>query len=599
MIRGTLVEAIPNDHATVELVTGQSAVIPWDRIERIDRGGASRSPAPYYPRAAPRAAPCSPHGPGSPSHDRSTSGPDSPRPHRGGARGARGSHCVQSPCDAEAAARAARIASAARRCETRRRSTSARARGRGPHRARRGHRVERGASRAGDRAHRRGRRRHARRGDDPHDVVAMFDEPDHAARDLRPPSNDGSTEHGRLRWVMVVVAAGAAALARRGDRPVGQHAQQGRPDPGGTPQPRNGAWLRGRRRGTTTRARGRGRRGCRRWSGCRCSRGVSSSRPPRGCGLEAFERRCPDVMTRIVRRTSASLDSLRGTPRREQANGSRDPWRPSIHSAVPRREQAKWIAGPRRPRISPRPPDVIRRRESRAPPSLYSRRVPSDGPFLNQGPASPPLLVASGGLGDRLVASGRRLARFAPVLACLARRRAGGAPRSSSWRPRHSRGFASYSATSSPVRGRPPGRPSGNARGGDRRGGVQRARGSGDRGQVPTWHSSASPLFDVDGLDVVSSVGRHHLRTRGRSSSRITPTTSIFEARSWRARQGAYCDAATPPRSRPPCARWLAAKRGSLRRSRPASLQRARAARSAASAHVRRDAHGAPARYCC
>jgi hypothetical protein len=55
MIRGNLVEAIPNDHATVELVSGQSAVIPWDRIERIDRGGAATPPAPtYYP--APGAA---------------------------------------------------------------------------------------------------------------------------------------------------------------------------------------------------------------------------------------------------------------------------------------------------------------------------------------------------------------------------------------------------------------------------------------------------------------------------------------------------------------------------------------------------------------
>lgn len=45
MIRGTLTEVIPNDHATVEMV-GQTAVIPWDRIERIDRGGVSPSPAP-------------------------------------------------------------------------------------------------------------------------------------------------------------------------------------------------------------------------------------------------------------------------------------------------------------------------------------------------------------------------------------------------------------------------------------------------------------------------------------------------------------------------------------------------------------------------
>jgi hypothetical protein len=47
MIRGSLVEAIPSDHATVELATGQTAVIPWDRIARIDRGGVS--PAPSVP----------------------------------------------------------------------------------------------------------------------------------------------------------------------------------------------------------------------------------------------------------------------------------------------------------------------------------------------------------------------------------------------------------------------------------------------------------------------------------------------------------------------------------------------------------------------
>jgi hypothetical protein len=64
IIRGTLIEAIPNDHATVALATGQSAVIPWDRIERIDRGAPptiapaapARVPAPgpiYYPSSPP------------------------------------------------------------------------------------------------------------------------------------------------------------------------------------------------------------------------------------------------------------------------------------------------------------------------------------------------------------------------------------------------------------------------------------------------------------------------------------------------------------------------------------------------------------------
>jgi hypothetical protein len=50
MIRGNLVEALPNDHATVELATGQSAVIPWERIERIDRGVTGALPPTYEPR---------------------------------------------------------------------------------------------------------------------------------------------------------------------------------------------------------------------------------------------------------------------------------------------------------------------------------------------------------------------------------------------------------------------------------------------------------------------------------------------------------------------------------------------------------------------
>jgi hypothetical protein len=50
LIRGSLVEAIPNDHATVQLASGQSAVIPWDRVDRIDRGGAA-APGFYAPPA--------------------------------------------------------------------------------------------------------------------------------------------------------------------------------------------------------------------------------------------------------------------------------------------------------------------------------------------------------------------------------------------------------------------------------------------------------------------------------------------------------------------------------------------------------------------
>jgi hypothetical protein len=37
-IRGTLVDVVPDDHATVELATGGSSVISWGRIRRIERG---------------------------------------------------------------------------------------------------------------------------------------------------------------------------------------------------------------------------------------------------------------------------------------------------------------------------------------------------------------------------------------------------------------------------------------------------------------------------------------------------------------------------------------------------------------------------------
>jgi hypothetical protein len=56
MIRGTLLEAIPDDHATVQLATGQSAIIPWVRVARIDRSKAPSAapgvPAPSSPEPA-------------------------------------------------------------------------------------------------------------------------------------------------------------------------------------------------------------------------------------------------------------------------------------------------------------------------------------------------------------------------------------------------------------------------------------------------------------------------------------------------------------------------------------------------------------------
>lgn len=40
MIRGTLVEVLPNDHATVQLPSGQSAIVQWSEIHHIERGAA-------------------------------------------------------------------------------------------------------------------------------------------------------------------------------------------------------------------------------------------------------------------------------------------------------------------------------------------------------------------------------------------------------------------------------------------------------------------------------------------------------------------------------------------------------------------------------
>jgi hypothetical protein len=40
MIRGRLVEVIPNDHATIALSTGQTAIVEWSRIDRIEQQAA-------------------------------------------------------------------------------------------------------------------------------------------------------------------------------------------------------------------------------------------------------------------------------------------------------------------------------------------------------------------------------------------------------------------------------------------------------------------------------------------------------------------------------------------------------------------------------
>jgi hypothetical protein len=52
VLRGTLIDAIPNGHARMQLVTGEVATVPWQDVARIDR--SSSSPA-IPPPAAPAA----------------------------------------------------------------------------------------------------------------------------------------------------------------------------------------------------------------------------------------------------------------------------------------------------------------------------------------------------------------------------------------------------------------------------------------------------------------------------------------------------------------------------------------------------------------
>jgi hypothetical protein len=58
MVRGMVIEALPGDHVTLRLPTGQIDVIVWARVDRIERAPLA-SPVPPAPRApvAPPAAP--------------------------------------------------------------------------------------------------------------------------------------------------------------------------------------------------------------------------------------------------------------------------------------------------------------------------------------------------------------------------------------------------------------------------------------------------------------------------------------------------------------------------------------------------------------
>ena len=57
MVKGTLTEMLPGDHATVQLPSGQTATIRWDVIHHIERGGVTvqTTPAPAAPAVVPPA----------------------------------------------------------------------------------------------------------------------------------------------------------------------------------------------------------------------------------------------------------------------------------------------------------------------------------------------------------------------------------------------------------------------------------------------------------------------------------------------------------------------------------------------------------------
>ncbi len=58
MIRGTLIELLPNDHATIQMPNGQSAIVQWAEIHHIERA-AGPAPTPVSP-TAPQPLPSSP-----------------------------------------------------------------------------------------------------------------------------------------------------------------------------------------------------------------------------------------------------------------------------------------------------------------------------------------------------------------------------------------------------------------------------------------------------------------------------------------------------------------------------------------------------------
>lgn len=52
ILRGTIIDAIPNGHARIQLATGEIATVPWQDIARIERGSAAPAAAATAPSAA-------------------------------------------------------------------------------------------------------------------------------------------------------------------------------------------------------------------------------------------------------------------------------------------------------------------------------------------------------------------------------------------------------------------------------------------------------------------------------------------------------------------------------------------------------------------
>jgi hypothetical protein len=57
ILRGTIIDAIPNGHARIQLATGEIATVPWQDISKIERGATPPAAAPGTPAPTPTPPP--------------------------------------------------------------------------------------------------------------------------------------------------------------------------------------------------------------------------------------------------------------------------------------------------------------------------------------------------------------------------------------------------------------------------------------------------------------------------------------------------------------------------------------------------------------